>query len=491
MAFYFAYDVSSIKKFLFDSLEFKAIVGASQLVKQFDQSMKEVLSSSQWEKLGKCVFTGGGTGFFEFREKPDQLQEFLEGEVEKKRQEFLLGHPVAWVFEEIGSLSFPALPPWFQLDSVGGTGEYARLFSRIAISLNRKKQQELEIDESPGWVDASELCPSCGTRRRLGDQDGFCPVCLQKVQQGEAYFSRLNQMYPSCTFTFDLNAISGKEQDQEVGELGVLYGDGNSMGDIYKGFQSGEAFSSFSEELEGSIQEAVFSALQSQGVKKAAIPILGGDDMMIILPRKDLFPVLDRLDVSLSQKKVQGHKVTYSFGAAVVPTTLPFYLIFQIVENELLPEAKTARQKSGKVDQNFISFRYIKATMIEGKREKVFPGEAGYQVSLPFHRGMDFPEFRKMVKMVKSASQMDLRKTTLQKLWESLSLGAYPALLNSFYFLKRNSKLDEQTQKDFLENVYLPGFSLQGGAGKAMESRFGTFMELYDLLGGEKAGGGA
>ncbi len=76
----FAYDVQSIHSFLFESLEFKAIAGASLLIDRFDEAMKKTAS----EQI-KCLFAGGGTGLFVVRGENSKLRKLFE----EKKKEYL------------------------------------------------------------------------------------------------------------------------------------------------------------------------------------------------------------------------------------------------------------------------------------------------------------------------------------------------------------------------------------------------------------------
>ncbi len=477
-----AYDVASIKSFIFDSQDFKTIVGASQLVKSFDKHVAELVAMVEGTEV---VYTGGGTGLFLVRDQ--SAQEGLIAAIEKA-SEILLGHRVVQASIEPKEPVLD-LPDWFRLDSVKTCGAFARSFSRLAIELNRKKADfPLHEEEIP----SDSMCPSCGKRSKVSGSDR-CNVCKEKAQKGEAFFRESSEGKDSLKYTFDLQRIatqrSGGKDSENDKMIGVIYGDGNSLGDIYKSFEDYKDYARFSRELESTIASAVRNALQEgqKGEVHTAAPILGGDDLMLLVPQSRVIPVLQTLKRELGNCSFCKTPITFSFGVAILPVTLPLGFIFSISE-ELLKSAKKERvkaiqQKRPDAKDHFLSFRYLKGHTFEAKKTKTFPH---FQAS--FDRGMSFQELEKILALESRVANSGFSKNIIQKLWRNLEMDPCTAAINLFYFLHRTKGVDDQWSKDFLEGVYMSEHDWKTicPSKKEIQTRIGTFSELYDLCSGKE-----
>ena len=162
--------------------------------------------------------------------------------------------------------------------------------------------------------------------------------------------------------------------------IGIVYADGNAMGQIVQAMTQSETFRQFSKIVDESIQEACFTALseisdpevskvrenygQQSGFKRLAadILLLGGDDLLVALPADraldfalkvtDKFESLtknriDALQDAATQQffydKLGDRGFTISCGVAITKSSYPFYLALDLAE-QLLKNAK--RQNS-------------------------------------------------------------------------------------------------------------------------------------------------
>ena len=162
--------------------------------------------------------------------------------------------------------------------------------------------------------------------------------------------------------------------------IGIVYADGNAMGQIVQAMTRPETFRQFSKIVDESIQEACFTALseisesevnkvrenyeqQSSFERLAAdILLLGGDDLLVALPADraldfalkvtDKFESLtkDRIDnlqdaatKQFFYDRLGDRGFTISCGVAIAKSSYPFYLALDLAE-QLLKNAK--RQNS-------------------------------------------------------------------------------------------------------------------------------------------------
>ena len=161
--------------------------------------------------------------------------------------------------------------------------------------------------------------------------------------------------------------------------VGVVYADGNAMGQVVQAIDSPETSRQFSAIVDGSIRQACFTALSEicrneiETVRAAVeqdsdanplpadILLLGGDDLLVALPADraldftmritDLFEHFTRKRVAeLQDPEIQGFfhaqlgqdtGFTISCGVAVVKSTYPFYLARDLAE-QLMNNAKRA-----------------------------------------------------------------------------------------------------------------------------------------------------
>jgi hypothetical protein len=169
--------------------------------------------------------------------------------------------------------------------------------------------------------------------------------------------------------------------------LGLVYADGNAMGRIVQELNSVDTCSAFSEIVDGSIREACYKALdivcaaeidrarqaQQDGGRVRPLPadilLLGGDDLLVILPATRALPfVLEvtRWFKELTRTKVDGapaevrqffekrlrdkegrsRGMTISCGVALARASHPFYLLLDLAESLLKSSKKTGSNEA-------------------------------------------------------------------------------------------------------------------------------------------------
>ncbi len=169
------------------------------------------------------------------------------------------------------------------------------------------------------------------------------------------------------------------------GYIGVVYADGNSMGQIIQGMNQQETFRQFSRIVDESIQEACFDALSQVSEKEVAnvqkalkdrqpfeslpadILLLGGDDLLVAVPADralnfalsvtETFERLTQEKINALQDKetrqffrdrLGDQSFTISCGVAIAKSNYPFYLLLDLAEQLL----KNAKRKDGHYSQS-------------------------------------------------------------------------------------------------------------------------------------------
>jgi hypothetical protein len=178
-----------------------------------------------------------------------------------------------------------------------------------------------------------------------------------------------------CATTVEIGEYSsGRRKDY----IGLIYADGNAMGRLVQELDSPEVCRAFSELVDGSIRDACYEALShvcaqeidqarkalESGEQPQPLPadilLLGGDDLLVLLPadRALRFALLVTEIFTRRTRERQGRLpeevqrffaargltergLTISCGVVVGPSSYPFYLLLDLVE-ELLQSAKRA-----------------------------------------------------------------------------------------------------------------------------------------------------
>lgn len=169
-------------------------------------------------------------------------------------------------------------------------------------------------------------------------------------------------------------------QTARRGYVGLVYADGNAMGRLVQETDSPETCQAFSTIVDDSIREACYRALTqvfgpeiaaireqaSNGPLPADILLLGGDDLLVLLPADlalEFALTVTKQFESVTQERIaelpqgsarrffqdrQVERMTISCGVAFATATYPFYLLLDLAE-ELLRSAKKAGSRDPKV----------------------------------------------------------------------------------------------------------------------------------------------
>jgi hypothetical protein len=196
-------------------------------------------------------------------------------------------------------------------------------------------------------------------------------------------------------------AARRRAEGRRSGYLGLVYSDGNAMGRLVQQLPDPQTYAAFSEMVDDSVRTACHEALEracadeiervraawDEGGKVQPLPadilLLGGDDLMVLLPAERALPFalhatagFERLTAEAVRYLpagpardffdgvLQGRGLTLSCGVALGPASYPFHLLFDLAE-ALLKSAK----KGGSADptrNEFWAPPYIDFHLITG-----------------------------------------------------------------------------------------------------------------------------
>jgi GGDEF domain-containing protein len=166
----------------------------------------------------------------------------------------------------------------------------------------------------------------------------------------------------------------GKFAEVRRGYVGLVYADGNAMGRLVQELDSPETATAFSRLVDESIRDACHQSLAEifqdtiQEISRlpaasehrripADILLLGGDDLVVVLPADRALPFAIRVSQLFERatqeaqeklppvarqffgKRLAGRGLTLSLGVAIGPARYPFYLLLELAD-QLLASAK-------------------------------------------------------------------------------------------------------------------------------------------------------
>jgi hypothetical protein len=224
----------------------------------------------------------------------------------------------------------------------------------------------------------------------------------------------------------------GEYSESRAGYLGLVYADGNAMGRLVQELESLEVARAFSTLVDGSIRDACHQALKelfretlaeirircdptSNYVQLRKIPgdilLLGGDDLVVVLPAELAVPFSIRLSELFEEysgqrqeeleeparrffrQRLEGRGLTVSCGVVIAPSRFPFYLLLDLAE-ELLASAKKGGSRDPEATRywvpSYIDFHIQAGSAVHDlhaiRREEYGVGTAYVRTFRPYRR---------------------------------------------------------------------------------------------------------
>ena len=215
-----------------------------------------------------------------------------------------------------------------------------------------------------------KLCQACGIYpaaaydRSLPEEAGFvCQACYAKRQMPREPFiqryirwaaQRDSQISPA--FPRFLDEIGKAAEPQ--GYIGVIYADGNRMGDRLQHLETWQELRAFSRTVDSAVKQALTEALlqryrstRTQGQRfPALVPLCGGDDLVVVVPGHEALRVAvdylqgfqNRVRHFLPEavaQRIGGREMSACAGVAIAKSHTPLISLFDLAY-ELCQSAK-------------------------------------------------------------------------------------------------------------------------------------------------------
>jgi hypothetical protein len=459
-----SYDVDSIKNYIFSSSEFKAIIGASKMVSNYDQKVKEILKKEN----SYLVHAVGGTGLAIIL-KDDS--ERIEKELRQIFKEivpggFLTISKVDFYPSELihglkkVDLNTSQLEKEFNLkfNNLTEQTDFYKLFSLLASNMREEKNSK--STEMKRITPEFDLCEACNTYPasevvyRASDPNEpntmkVCDICKKKIDVGEGKIGE--EKFANSL----LNIDTEHDKDKQTDWLGVIYIDGNNLGKVYSKIKTDQEYIRLSKNIENASESAVNQVIREMNLEnKYAAPILGGDDIMLFIPAKQAFDIFLRLDEILSEKfgniDGKGNGISYCGSILFCKKSMPLKMIFEASSN-LLRQAKSKfynDYKNGQKEKNYIATRVLWNNSTEVNTEEYFSSNNDIKETMA--EGMEISYFKSYLNLLESLNKDE--KNLLVRVVKMMNEISPVIKLNINYFYTKNSKNNKNDGR--LEKLY-------------------------------------
>ena len=383
-------DTPGIKQFVFGADPLIEIRGASALLDQVNRNetperLKQALVD-RGGRLTRTVFCNGGTGQFLVEAVNAEDVEAAAGELAaycrgRSGGELRIACGVAPYHPDTYSTAVGLAHRRMRLSRELEQGRKA--VSLVPVLMQCDSLSYLPVEASDSWGgEFTWISQATRVKREEGKQNrsvwGQWLECLA-TEHGHLWPERKawHKLRPR-----DFTKVGENASGRAKGTIGLVYADGNAMGRLVQKLNHPDVCESFSKTVDGSIRTACFLGLgevcaaeieanckrgpdDPLRVLPADILLLGGDDLLVILPgdRAVAFAEricghferltrekLDAIDAGPAQDFFQecglggDRGMTISCGVALAHDSYPFYLLLDLAE-ELLRSAKAAGSK--------------------------------------------------------------------------------------------------------------------------------------------------
>lgn len=451
-------DTDRVKGYVFESARLPEVRGASA---QLTMLNEEEMARFLWECFTlppECLLYNAGGGALIIAPTS------LAGEIAEALQQLYL--------EETGVATLTVVHHPFRLEEwqygVGGLANlvvdedrrtFGGLVTWLGYRLRRAKESRPVVPFYPALPQVRR-CDSCETRpaaRTRTDPDGdllfVCEVCYNKREVGlgqkssyirdfERFLNdgatntpygqwlqehgRPQEYGRGAPFAQTLSEIADGAVGKAAGYVGVIYTDGNGIGQVLEKCQTPADYRTLSAELSEATRQATFEALadwppshpvkRETGNKEWLHPLeiitIGGDDVFLIVPGDVALDIAISLCEKFGQRFTgeDGRpRLTMSAGVLIMPAHYPMYFARDVAE-ALLKNAKKAGRKAGQdPPPAMLDFQVITGDTSLGKeikpyRDAVYTSAASPPLELSLHeRPYDLDEARRLLQTAKWA----------------------------------------------------------------------------------------
>ena len=322
-------ETPSIKKYVFGTDKLAEIRGASALLDNLNRNeLEQILYPA------KKVYANGGSGQFVFEMPQEEMIAKLKQAQKRYIEATGGGASLVWGFSE------------YEIGS-----SYQESIGRAYADMHRRRYADVSISYSQG-MPLVKICESCGQNPvfeyfKFPEPNWLCNTC--RIKRDNAHQSKQSGIWRQFVSETGLNCEPVKTLADIKPKLALVYADGNAMGKRIRQLASPEDYKLFSKAVDDAIRVACFKGLRS--VVEAYLPdsrevpadilLLGGDDLVVVLPAEKAlkFTYTVASTFELETERALGKKITLSLGVVIGGPTYPFAFMLDYAD-QLLRNAK-------------------------------------------------------------------------------------------------------------------------------------------------------
>ncbi len=349
----------------------------------------------------------------------------------------------------------------------------------------------------------------------MGEMGRFiCDGCYAKCQEGEGqptiHRDVRRQAGRPISFARELDEIGGS--DARSSYIGVIYADGNRMGERFQQVRNRDGLRDFSRVIDTATRDAISAVLlgyyPTSEYLPVIVPLCGGDDLVVITPGRDALKIaLDYLEVFQKRVKqtlphqvaemLSSREVSGCAGIAIAKSHTPLSALFDLA-HELCGLAKQRSYELFRTGDPIgqevpcVDFQVV-TTPGWGDVEVVRRAEyrLGDQVRLTA-RPFTLSGARGLLDAVKVLKREKLPSGKLHDIYRSLRQGRYQA---TFHYLtlcsraretsagpKQQTALREAARHLRLGYDYPPWQPWDGRPADFLQTPYGDLVEIYEFV---------
>jgi CRISPR-associated protein Cmr2 len=378
------FDVDRIKDYVFASSHPKEIRGASAIIEEFtDKQLKDWIKDFIDER--HIIFAGGGSGIIL---APRYQAEEIKKKIESEFQKLTLSGTCTVEYEEFfpyelvygkrtGEIIYKAteskIKSYLDIGYITSLSDKEHIpFGKIAeilgAKIRRVKNSKIR-EEFYSLLGILRRCTSCGVRpasqvdREHHDyraaqpwKTAICESCAYKRKR-EIGDKKKKDEFAARSFQDLVKNYSKKY-------ISVIYLDVNKMGEARENLKTPEEYKKVSEIIGDAFKEAVAYVKKELSGKYQSL-VMGGDDLILILPAEEASKMVERLIDFIDQKfknpqgnvpkglKEKLQNLTLATGFVIAPSHFPIKFLVNYAF-DLLKEAKRLSYKENKSAVDFL-----------------------------------------------------------------------------------------------------------------------------------------
>ncbi|OGW13129.1 MAG: hypothetical protein A3G93_03495 [Nitrospinae bacterium RIFCSPLOWO2_12_FULL_45_22] len=488
-------DTDKIHSYIFATDKLKEIRGASAILNDLNNS-QEVKQRVEGAGGLRCIYAAGGAAKAIFGDKD-------------KAKKFILEERALYENESISATITGSIEETAEDELIQSFG---KVNERGEKKLRKNKESKC-INSQLYQLPYSKICKSCGlypVSKRIGD-DFLCKSCEYKRN-----ISGRNILYNAFTQWLGNNPVSywpvniaydNPEDIGDIGEesdnyIGLIYCDGNRMGQKIQGINNEKEFSTFSLEISRITKEEIFRAVAEnmKPIPKSGknyypfeFVLIGGDDVIVLVPGNRAIKVAHQFCKNFHLSTIQKNmEVSISAGVVIAHSKFPLFRLFTF-SDDLLKSAKKLSNRlysnTPKENASVLDFALITTSStneLDYIRDKELSYEEGY-VKLyqrPYRVLSSFPDSDDLTKLlleVERFKQIPFPKNKLAQMYNSLFKGKGQAMYELLLLKARLKPKVREVLDNFSREFNLDKFPWKDENGE-YSTPILDLIEIYDFI---------